>query len=377
MTTLEQFIIARWMYAIGQPIISNEEYTILLETCKRKYPDSPYCSRSWSSDPCPTELLKSNGLEAAIQPIILSDKTESIESLNYWSRVDDIFKSWEGDGTLSYKHDGWNMQASYYNGELIQVNSRGRSSDSMNADILKEIIPHTITAQGSVRVVMECTIPNRNFQTCMQRYGVKDQRAAVSTILAHPESVGLLECNAFDVHGVQHTNKFELLRSWGFTTPDFVHVHNYNDILIGMETLSEGKESYANPTDGIVFDGGFKYAIRLLAWEEPIYKSFISGYEESYNRYVITPKLLIYPVQRGGATQSRLAITNWQRIMDLDLRIGAPVAFRIASSANADVNFATTKLLHEEYENRWEEYDEMIRHDEAVKMAAQMKALYV
>lgn len=367
---LEKFILARWFYAIGQPIFSDSEYTYMLNACKAQYPDSPYINRSWSSDPCPVELLKRIHREDAIQHIILSDKTESIESLNTEFDLQRTLGGWTGLGTLSYKHDGWNMQASYYNGELINVASRGRSSDSMNADALRNIIPNTIPVQGKVKVVMEATIPNHNFPLVVRKYNTKDQRASVSTILAHPEDIAFLECHAFDVHGydaLENSNKFELLLSWGFNVPGYYIIENYDDILTYMEILSNEKLVYDSPTDGIVFDGGFKYAIRLGAWAEPIYSSFVTGYDESYNKHVITPRLCIYPVLRGTTRQSRIAITNWERIINYNLQIGAPVAFRVASSANADINEEATKALQQEWENRWKEYQDRIKENESIK----------
>ena len=376
---MDRFILARWFYAIGQPIYTDAEYTYMLDACKAKYPDSPYVQRSWSSDPCPVQLLHDIGREDAIQKIILSDKTESIESLNTDYDLERTLGNWSGEGTISYKHDGWNMQASYYNGELVDVSSRGRSSDSMNANILSAIIPNRIPVQGKVKVVMEATIPNKNFPTVVRRFGTKDQRASVSTILANPESVDLLQCHAFDIHGYDigtEKNKFEVLKDWGFRTPDYCVVFCYQDILDFMELMSENEPEYGSPTDGIVFDGGFKYAIRLGAWAEPIYKSFVVGVEESYNRYVITPKLIIYPVLRGTTRQSRIAVTNWERIINYNLQVGAPIAFRVASSANADIHELATKALQEEWEGRWEEYQGIIKENESIKQCKLQELMY-
>lgn len=82
MSDLEKFIVSRWMYSIGEPIISDSEYTLLLAAIRSKYPDNEYVHRSWSSDPCPVDLLKKYGYDWAVKDIILSDKTESIPSIN-------------------------------------------------------------------------------------------------------------------------------------------------------------------------------------------------------------------------------------------------------------------------------------------------------
>lgn len=360
---LEQLILARWFYSIGEPLITDAEYTILLEACKRLHPDNEYIHRTWSDDPCPTELLRKVGREDAIQTIILSDKTESIESINTWSDLAARLQGWTGTGTLSYKHDGWNVQASYYNKQLVSINTRGRSSNAMRVEHLKAIIPNTIPVMGKVKIVMECTIPNSNFGYIRNKYNVRDQRASVSTILAHPEDVDLLQCHAFDIHGYNTQNKFKTLQDWGFNVPGHIPVFDYTDIHDGVYDLDADYGDYDSPTDGIVFDGGFKYAIRLLQWEETVYQSYVIGYDESFNRYVISPRLLIKPISRGGAMQRSINITNWERIIKMKLVPGSPVAFDIVSSSIANINELATRLLQQEYEGRYDEYKEAI--DEA------------
>ena len=91
MNNLEKFIIARWMYSIGEPIMEDAEYTILHSEVAKEYPDSPYLRRSWSSDPCPIQLLRDNGYSDAIRDITLSDKTESIPSVNSWALLRSLF----------------------------------------------------------------------------------------------------------------------------------------------------------------------------------------------------------------------------------------------------------------------------------------------
>lgn len=372
----DQFILSRWFYSIGKPIISDAEYTILLNSCKQLYPNDEYVNRSWSSDPCPTELLKKIGREDAIEAVILSDKTESIESLNTWSDLGNRLHMWTGMGTLSYKHDGWNVQASYYNQHLVSINTRGRSTNAMRVDYLRAIIPNTIPVSGKVKVVMECTIPNHNFPTIQRKYGVRDQRASVSTILAHPEDIELLDCHAFDVHGYLTDDKFATLESWGFKTPMHMPVMDYQDITDTLHELDEAVDDYDSPTDGVVFDGGFKYAIRLLHWEETLYQSYVIGYEESFNRYVISPRLKIRPILRGGVTQKFINITNWQRIIDMNLQPGAPLAFNLVSGAIANINEFATYTLQKQFEGQWDTFKDMVDEAENSRRAQALQESY-
>ena len=81
------YVIARWAYSIGEPIIDDAQYNMLHQMIVEKYPDWEYVTRSWSSDPCPIELLKSYNLLDLIRKVVLTDKTESIPSLQTESDV--------------------------------------------------------------------------------------------------------------------------------------------------------------------------------------------------------------------------------------------------------------------------------------------------
>ena len=373
---LEKFIFARWCYSLGSPVISDAEYTILLNLVTSQYPDNEYVNRSWSSDPCPTELLRKMGREDLIAKVVLSDKTESIPSLNSNLEVQEELYDFSGYGTLSMKHDGWNFQSNYYNGNLVSIKTRGRASDAIDADHIRKLVPNTIPAMGSVKIVQEVTVSKTNFPFCASMFGNVSERAAVSSVLARPEYTHLLSVHAFDVHGYTCNKcKFEVLREWGFEVPAYYEVHNYEEVLSALRTLSDEHSTYQFPTDGVVFDGHKRRAIRLLAWEEPIYYSFVTGYLEQYNSYRISPSVLIHPVLRGGTTQRRINITNWQRIIDYALRPNSPIAFRIASSAVADFDEVTTKSLQKQWDGRYEEFAERIKEDEEVKRC--QRALYL
>ena len=365
----DKFILARWTYSIGQPMFTDAEYTRMLNAMQASNPDDEYVKRSWSSDPCPVDLLKRIGREDLIVNVVLGDKTESIPSLNTSIDVQRELQQFLGTGTLSMKHDGWHIQTNYYNGSLVSIRTRGRYADALDAEVMRSKVPQTIPAKGTVRVSMEATVSKTNYLFCASRFQSKSPRSAVSTLLANPEYIHLLSLHAFDVFGydLNGQNKFELLKSWGFNVPKYFNVSDYADILNCLNDLSEANTTYEYPTDGAVFDGDKRRAIRLLAWEEPIYYSFVTGYLEQYSMYRLNPSVLIHPVMRGGSTQRRVNITNWQRIIENDLQPGSPIAFRVASSAIADYDSEATRLLRIEYEGKWKEYQDKIKLDEEVK----------
>ena len=51
LSSRDKFIASRWAYSVGAPIISDAEYTLLLDYMKSAYPNDEYVNRSWLSDP--------------------------------------------------------------------------------------------------------------------------------------------------------------------------------------------------------------------------------------------------------------------------------------------------------------------------------------
>lgn len=365
---LDRFIIARWMYSIGEPIMEDAEYTMLLRSIEARFPDYEYVHRSWSSDPCPIELLKQYGMSQYIYNIVLTDKTESIPSLNSWSEIQHEYETMNSKHTLSFKHDGWNLQASYYNGVLVQFQTRGRHTDAMSVEYLENRIPHTIPEMGKVTVCMEGTISFSNFNKLKVELNLKSQRGAVSSCLARLEYVNYIDLHAFSIIGeTQELDPFPKLKDWGFNVPEYRYVSTYQELMKCIEELSYIAGAYDSPTDGLVLRGEKTRALRVAYWEEPIYKSYVTGYEESYGAHRIGVKCAIRPIKLANSTQRLVSCTNYQRIIDNNLRIGFPVVFRLTSMAIADLDEESTRLLQEEWQGREEVYRAEIDANEAIK----------
>ena len=367
LSDIERYIVARWAYSVGAPVMDDHTYNILDQAVHSMYPDNPYCKSSWSSDPCPTELLRQIHRKDLIYKVILSDKTESIPSLNTEIELQEVLGNCTCDATMSMKHDGWNIQANYYNGYLINVQTRGRASDAMDITCVRNKIPNTIPEKSRIRVVMELTVSPQNYRLHFD--GNANCRSAVSTALANDSLQQYLDTTGLMIHGfnLEGRCKFDVLKEWGFTVPEFIHVYDYYDILSALQTLSEMYKTYQHPTDGVVYAGRILRAIRLGAWEEPVYQSYVTGYDESYGPYQISPSIKIYPIKRKGTLQKQINITNWQRIMLYNLCPGSPIAFRIASDATADLDSYATNLLQQQFAGKYEEYHHRVHENERLK----------
>lgn len=368
MTTIDKFIIARWMYSIGEPIMSDAEYTLLQKAAEREYPDSPYHTRSWSSDPCPVELLKAYGYSDSIRDIVLSDKSESIQSINDWYVLKSLYQDLNEPTTLSYKHDGWNIQVSYYNGELVQIQTRGRASDALSASALRSKVPSSINLMGKKTICCEATVSFSNYKIVKEKIESRSQRGAVVSCLSRPEMVRYIDLHAFSIIGDEQVlNPFEVLKENGFTTVPYVVINNWTDMQKQLHKMSEEVAAYDWPTDGVVIRNKSTRAIRLLAWEEPIYKSYVTGYEESYGPYRIAVKAKIRPIVMKNSTQRVVSVTNYQNVIDNNLRVGYPIAYKLTSMAIATLDAESTRLLQKEWEGREEEFRSLTDENEKVK----------
>ena len=111
-----------------------------------------------------------------------------------------------------------------------------------------------------------------------------------------------------------------------------------------MQELSDMKGTLGIPSDGLVITDGIKTkAARVLAWEEPIYRSYVTGYTEETNSYRISVGVTIYPIRLDNGTQRNIPCTNINRLIANNLEPGAPVAFRFVSGAIADLDAGCKK----------------------------------
>lgn len=372
MTDFERYILARWAYSVGEPIMDDPSYNILQASIKARFPKSPYVTQSWSSDPCPLGLLEKYNYKHLIKAVVLSDKTESIPSLNTLIAVKTEYTSMFRPHRLSFKLDGWNIQASYYNGKLIHVQTRGRSTDAMDASVLMPLLPQEINIRGKVLITMELVVPNVDFEFFKNSYSCVSQRGACSTALAKGGEA--LKHIALLAHGIRASvpiephNKLSVLKNMGFNTPLSTVVSSYKELMEQVDNMTELKGSYPYPTDGLVCEGPDRVrAIRIKGWEEPIYQTYVQGYEEHYGPHAISIQLQVFPIKLANSTQRQLPATNIARIMSLHLWPGAPVAFRIASSAIADIDEAATLDLQKQWQGKETEYRFQVEANESLK----------
>lgn len=370
----DRYIISRWMYSIGKPIMSDGEYNSLHRYLKSQNKLPEYTERSWSSDPCPKELLTAYGLEDAIYEVKLLDKTESIESFTTKEEIDLFYTGMNNAHVVSFKEDGFNIQATYYNNKPLKVHTRGRSTDAMDVSQLVDILPQNISLSGEVKIVGELTLTHNNFEELKKLFPEKkltSQRAAVRTAIANKNAIHLLTFSAFDIivegEELHATKIYYLLNEWNFLTPEYRIVNSIEELYEAITIMSERVKSYPKPTDGLVVRADLSKvmrAIRVGYWREDVIYSYITGYDESFGPSRLGLKLKIRPIKLSNSTQSKVNVTNYAIVKENKLYPGTPIAFSLVSSAIADIDLRTTKLLQEQWKNHYDVYCDKIDCEE-------------
>ena len=365
----ERFIVARWAYLVGQPIMSDPEYDDLERFMKDNFPLDPYCNRPWSFDECPKDLLNKYGYSSMIIDTVMGYNAESIKSINTREDYEATFSSLNERSRVSFKIDGWNTRASYYNGHIIKFETRGRSGNNLDMSGLPVGIPKKIPIKGRVYVKGETSIPNNLWPSYKQLTGNSDQRSSVRTAMARGD-FQFLSFLSFAIHAedglppeYDNPDTYVTLSKLGFKTPTRRFVNDFASLDKCLDYMSALDKGYGYLTDGLVIENSrIQLAIRLGAWQEVAMASYVTGYEESQGMYGVAMNADIYPITIGGKTYPTVSVVNLGAIIENNLQIGAPIAFRLRSSANVVLDATTTYQLQQQWADRFDEYREYIEN---------------
>ncbi len=367
----ERYIVSRWAYLMGEPILSDIEYDKLEKEYKNLYPEDPYSCRSYSFDPCPIELLNKYNRTEWIVNTVMGYMAESIYSVNDEIEYNEKFSKLNERSRLSFKIDGWNSRVSYYNGHIVNVRTRGRGGNHLDIDAIAPMFPKTIPYKGRVAITGELNIPMDKWQAYRLKTGNSDQRSSVRTAIANAD-IAYLSFLAFDIF-IEDSDeiiedKYTLLAKLGFDTPLYRWVSNFKQLNMQLKLFSTISYKYNYLTDGLVIENSkYQYAIRLGAWKEEATASYVTGYEEKYGMYGIAMVVLMKPVFLKGKNCTRVNITDIANIVENDLEIGAPIAFNIRSAANNALDSTETYRLQKKWSGRYDEYQKMIDEQEELK----------
>lgn len=354
MNSLEKYILARWFYSIGEELISDIEYDRLELELKQMGEIDEYISRTYTQDPCPSDLLKKYNYEDKIKNVIFSYGTESIPSLNSIEKVEQCLLGFNELSRLSFKQDGFSIRLNYYNKELLSgVTNNRKNGNPTSLDSVRSLFKQKIDIGGKVLVLAELFLRNDKFEEYKQFRGITSQRSAVSTAIANGDTQYLYyTCfNIYHEYESEYTSdKYELLQSLGFPTPEFVMVRNYRMLLAAIKHMGMKRKNIIGPADGLVYENSTcQYAIRIFEWQEELNYSTVKGYVINRGMYGNHILCAIEPVTINGKTVNEIVITNLQNIIDNNLKIGNHIAFVERSGVNSVLDTTKTREVQLEF----------------------------
>lgn len=335
-------------YNTGYPVMDDAEFDHYLDELQRLeiktgvvLPNSPTIN---AGSRVATEQKKITHEH----PMLSLAKIHSIEE------IQDFLK--DKHGLASVKLDGMTVSATYINGKLTRLETRGNGEIGTDIMIHKNSIaglPQTINHNGKYVIDDECIITYDNFYNINDSLGedekFKNPRNMVSG------SLNLLDSNisgkrglAFIVWNViedteTYTNSmlynFLLAKQLGFTVVLHREIEpSYNSLDIDMllETIKSQADFFGYPMDGVVFsyddinygkslgktEHHFNHSI-AYKFEDAMYKTKLLNIEWNTSKSgLVNPVAVFEPVDLDGAVTTRATLHNISYIEDLQLGIG-------------------------------------------------------
>lgn len=383
MDKLEQFIIARYMYRIGEDFISDWEYDELLDKITNNKALEDYTSRTYDDDYIPVELLEKYNMSEYITNSLQSerdisflaeDKSMSIRKID---NMEDVFYFCQAfrnqELCLSIKMDGDNIKSEILNSELLLSLTRGRASMGIDVtESMLQIIPKDMNLDGHRVVTGEVFVPEEHLEYLRNKYDVtkyKTTRTSAMTMLRRPQDHDLEDLNkmefvTFSCDGLADTvsETYEALRDVGFSIAPYLVLSDIPDNLADftvyfeelMDTMYHEQEQRGLPADGLVLEvnnyhinseikdqyDSRQIAVKFGHWASTVYTGVIKKIIIEQRRVYCCCKVEIEPLKTNdGCLATTINIFNPSFLLDKKLGVGDKIKFeRQSGTVNVLVN---------------------------------------
>lgn len=374
---LDFFVLARYFYRIGQPVISDKLYDNLEAQLKSQYNDSAYFSQTYDDDPVPTELLTELGVgseqffdsktlkELSIylnddKSLSMRSVTDNEEAFKYFS----MLRRNKLDFMASLKTDGVNTKMLYVDGKLAVSMSRGRG-DATSFDYMtgsKLIMPKEINNYNGIlhlRITGESYVDKAALEHLRDKYDsskYKTSKSAAISMLRVKHEVNdykALHTAVFAAEGLEPTlsETFAHLESEGFEVVPY-QLHSWQEIPESFEEFTKwvhddvmtpiAKAGEGMPSDGCAIEvNDFswlgeqqdQYSTRQLAlkydyWAFKVYRGYIKDIKVEQRRVYKSVRVEIEPIVTDDDCKAQIInVFNMSILIDNDLYIGKEVYF--------------------------------------------------
>lgn len=321
-------------YDLDQSVISDKEYDDLYDELLWLenetgivYPTSPTRMVQGS---CSDRFKKYRH----VKPMLSAEKTKNI------SDIIDFLKDY--DYYASYKLDGLTIVATYQDGNLIQLLTRGNGQigeDVTNQAYMISNLPQHISHQDTVILRGECVISWNKFNKINENTDeYKHPRNLAAGSLRNleydPNKKDLIDFVVFEViQGIDTDSKWkklEIIDHLGFKT-----VQRYKDKVNELiKQMSADRSIY--PVDGIVFEidstnlsttlgstAHHENCRMALKWEDTLYETILRDVQwQTTKTGLVVPVAIFDPVNLDGALTTRASVHNLSMVKKLKLGIG-------------------------------------------------------
>lgn len=349
-------------YVLDSPVISDEEYDMMLRRLKELeekwgyiLPDSP--TQRVGAEPS-EKFEKAEHRE----PMLSLDNAFSIEELrDFDARVKRLLGSNEEiEYTVEPKYDGLAVELSYKDGLLYRASTRGDGyvgeDITQNIRTIKAIplriegveqIPEEIDIRGEVYLnIDEFERINKERIEKGEPVFANPRNAASGSVRQLDPSITAsrrlyMSCYGIGyVKGIEFHSQIEFidwLKKARFPVPAYVKLaKGIEQVIESIKEIEQLRQGYPFETDGAVVKvNSFELQRKLgtktreprwaIAYKYPAHQGItkLRDILASVGRTgVITPVAMLEPVKIGGVTVSRSTLHNWDEVERKDIRIG-------------------------------------------------------
>lgn len=377
------FILARYFYRIGKPIMEDRIYEKYLAWVKNN-PEGyeEFLNRTYDDDPIPFELLNELGVQAEELEIKVTgrkkeliqylneEKSLSIDSVTDYQSAFTFFNSYriqEKDLMVSLKMDGVNAKTLYLDGKRELSLSRGRNGNSFDfTETIDPVLPKTLNTEISeLKVYTECYVDYEYLKELKRKYNADKYKMSKSAAISllrvqhQHEDYKRLHAVVINVEGLgTKTLKetFDYMRNVGFEVPEHKLIRyqeipeKFSDFCCWLKKHVFDymyERTIGIPSDGIVVEvndleyegvtsgmyNNRQLALKFEQWNFSYYEGVVEDIIWEQQRVFANCKLKIAPVNTKDAEARIINAFNMGVIIEEGITIGSKIYFERNSDA--------------------------------------------
>jgi len=344
------YILARFTYRVGYPIMEDGLYDKLEEFCRKYGIAEEYFDRTYDEDPIPYDLLREADMESIVPmpeeaiseyyDYFNEEKTLSIHAVTEYSEAYEYFKSVKGYNLLlSIKMDGMMTKRLIQNHEQKIGLSRGRKGEAwdLSKTILNCVPRFYPTFEGEVKVYAEGYVVPEALDYLREKYDPNAYKTSKSSaismlrVMKDPEDYQYLKVLTFSAEGLgtKQSEVLEKCKAAGLDVVPHIKVNGEEPPLNSLEEFIpwlRNKLDLMNvmgegiPSDGVVVsvdDESFSetvnrqysnrnIALKLEHWSFDYYPAIVDSIVTEQRRVMRSAKVKIVPFIAKDRTEAKV-----------------------------------------------------------------------